>query len=591
MANKKAKQQKTKNTGAPASGGAAQSATSGKTSAPSAPSKAPSSAGAEKAQKAPAVAAQGASGSAKTPQTQAQAPSAATAGAQKKAPAPSASNASAGAKKTQKGAKAPGPKKKAAKSAGRGGSGKSRKPPLPALEKALSDDDVIDQALENLRKETVVSTLPDPDEGLLEDISNAELPDNAQMTGVFAVLDRAQTAMANAEERLMAEALEPPKSQRKLQIGLIIGGAVVLLVAGVFVWYQVFGRVSVPDMIGMSQSDAVAALNDNHLKVGQLVEKEAPGSDPGTIIDQDPMVDVKVARGAAVVLTVATTSGQVNVPSVLDGTPADASTTLTDARLAYQEVKTFSDTVPPGSIVGQLPVAGTSAVVGSKVLVLVSQGSLRSLLPVPKVLGLSRNDASKLLNDQGFVPLFYYAQTQFGTVNEAVTQTPASTGTALPGSIVMVLISQGNSSNGLLVPDVTGQDEAAAKKALQDAGFNVDVRRIATSSGAAGKVVSQTPQAKDTRLSAGDTVGLLVSIGSDSAVKVPDLLNVRLTDAQDRLRGLGLNPVIVTQPKGQNTGKVIQQFPAAGTAYQLGLPVLLYAPQNQNQSQSTTAPL
>ena len=449
----------------------------------------------------------------------------------------------------------------------------------------LSDEAVIGQVLDNLRKDNESSPLPDPAEVLKVEAPDPEGADAAaQMTGLFGVLDRAQNALFEANERLVAEAKEPPKSYRKLQIGLIIGGAVVLLLAGIFVWYQMQSRVLVPNLVGMSQTDAVAALNRHRLKVGQLLEQEAVTVEPGTVIDQDPIVDVKVARGSAVTLTISKASAQVSVPSVLDKDPTGAAATLTDARLVYGEIKTFSDTVPPGVIVGQLPVAGTTVEGGSKVFVLVSQGAMSVSINVPKVLGLSKSDATKLLADQGFAPLFYYAQTEFGTLDEAVTQTPASTGLALPGSVVMVLISQGNSKSGMIVPDVTGKDEAAAKSALEAAGFNVDVRQIVTSSASAGVVVAQTPQAQGTHLAAGATVGLLVSAGSDPAVKMPSLLGVELATAQKQLRFLGLNYQVVPLPKGQQAGIVTQQFPAGGLDYQLGLPVLLYAPPRHSPS-------
>jgi beta-lactam-binding protein with PASTA domain len=141
------------------------------------------------------------------------------------------------------------------------------------------------------------------------------------------------------------------------------------------------------------------------------------------------------------------------------------------------------------------------------------------------------------------------------------------------------LICQGNATSGMIVPDVTGKREPDAKAALSAAGFNVDVRRIVTSSASAGMVVAQTPQEKDTRSEAGATVGLLVSAGADPALRLPSVLGASLVTAQDKLRSLGFNVLTVPLPKGQQPGIVTQQFPAGGLTYQLGLPVLLYAPQ------------
>lgn len=357
---------------------------------------------------------------------------------------------------------------------------------------------------------------------------------------------------------------------------LVAGGLVLLLAAGLGVYWFTSRQVTVPDLIGVSSATAIQRLDEVGLVVGELVEQEVAGVEPGTVVDQAPRVDETVAPGSKVKLVVATESAFVVVPKVI-GQPVEAArASFSSARLVIQEVPVYSDAVAIGSVVGQLPVEGTQVAVQSEVTVLVAKGPVSELVSVPKVLGLTQEQATKLLTDLGLQPKFYQASTTFGNLDEAAAQIPASKTAVYPGSTVQVLISRGSSSTEDAVPNVVGQTKEQARTLLEQAGFVVEEIPMVDSAVPIGSIVGQMPVADGVLLRKGETVGVLVSRGPSAEVVMPDLLGMTLEQAQQTIKQYGLVP-IVAGSKDSAQAAVTQQFPAAGQKYTLGMSVLVYA--------------
>jgi beta-lactam-binding protein with PASTA domain len=435
--------------------------------------------------------------------------------------------------------------------------------PTPEPSPEETDDAAIEEALTALRTEL-----------------STPLPNSSDFFGDLGT--GADDAIDSGEGRTPPP--EAEQSHKRLYLNLIIGGLLVLLLAtgGVFVYLN-FGRVAVPDLVGKPSAAAVAALNEAGLKVGKLIEQEVVGVEPGTVVDQEPIVDSQVTKGSAVNLTVVSAGATAAVPNITGLSVDAAKTKLSGARLVEEEIKTFSNEVPAGSVVGFLPTAGTELVSGAVVTVLVSAGSYDTPVEIPRVLGLGQEEASKVLLEKGFNPVFYHASTSFGNLDEVVAQTPASKTSVYPGSVVMVLVSRGNSTTELTVPTLVGKTKNVATQEASTAGFGTEVFEVPDSSATTGTVVAQTPPSKDTLLRAGEAIGLLVSRGPSTDAEVPNVLSEETTVAVEALRAAGFTPVVVpvTLGTGVVAGPITQQFPAGQTPYKIGLPVLLYAPKAQ----------
>ena len=267
----------------------------------------------------------------------------------------------------------------------------------------------------------------------------------------------------------------------------------------------------------------------------------------------------------------------VSVPKVSDMTVDNARSVLNQERLSMEEVPTYDSLTPIGGIVGQLPVAETLIDAGSTVTILVSQGPAGVMIPTPRVMGLNEEDALQLLERAGFQPLPYRAQTAFGNTGEVVAQTPATGSLTYPGAPVQYLISENIAGADKAAPDTVGMREENALLIISEAGFQSAVFPYIDSEVATGTVVAQMPLPQDMLVPAGATIELLVARSDDIRAEVPDVLDLNIATARDLLREAGFRPISVPLPATVREGNVYQQFPAKGSDYYKGLPVLVYA--------------
>jgi membrane peptidoglycan carboxypeptidase len=128
--------------------------------------------------------------------------------------------------------------------------------------------------------------------------------------------------------------------------------------------------------------------------------------------------------------------------------------------------------------------------------------------PVPKVVGLMLNAATKALADANFTadPTDVPSSEPKGTV---VAQSPSAGTHAVLGSAVHISVSTGHAAKKV-VPNVIGMSEADAQAALEAAGFKVNVVEIPTSDKKQdGVVIDQDPKGGNKR-EEGSTVSIAV---------------------------------------------------------------------------------
>jgi len=359
---------------------------------------------------------------------------------------------------------------------------------------------------------------------------------------------------------------------------------------------MLFARVDVPYTVGRSSieaSEAIAAAGLNF----EIFEVEDDQVAPGIVISTTPAAGESALRGTTVVIRVSQDAGQVAVPSLGGMSLDEAQSALTAARLSPQVIHTFDNTVPKDYVVGFLPVAGTPVPAGSTVTVLITAGVLDTPLDVPRVIGLSEDAARGVLRGAGFNPVFFYGSSTRGEVDQVIAQTPGEGNTVAPGSPVLVMVSTGNSTAGLPLPNLDGQTENAAKTAVQSAGFEPEAFSMVDLSVAPGTVISQMPPAQDAFMRAGEKMGFIVSRGELSQSEVPSVLGLDRDAALDALREAGFNPLLVTDPRLPLAdeaspalgGQIItQQFPAGGSNYYVGLTVLIFLTTQEAQDAHDT---
>ena len=137
---------------------------------------------------------------------------------------------------------------------------------------------------------------------------------------------------------------------------------------------------AVPNVVGLTQAAAQAAITAAGLTVGTVTTATSPTVAIGAVISQNPTAGNNVAPGSAVALVV---SLGAQVPDVVGLTQSVAHTALISAGLTVGTVTAvFSDTVPLGTVISQNPPAGTNVAPGSGVALEISSGPPAFLMGV-----------------------------------------------------------------------------------------------------------------------------------------------------------------------------------------------------------------
>ena len=100
--------------------------------------------------------------------------------------------------------------------------------------------------------------------------------------------------------------------------------------------------VQVPDVTGMTQSEARKEIENANLAWGDVTAEDSPGTQAGRVIRSSPAADTSVSRGETV--SVVVSSGRTTVPSVVGKTQDEAQEAIKAAGLNYNTTTNDSKT-------------------------------------------------------------------------------------------------------------------------------------------------------------------------------------------------------------------------------------------------------
>lgn len=223
------------------------------------------------------------------------------------------------------------------------------------------------------------------------------------------------------------------------------------------------------------------------------------------------------------------------VPELENKTVAEAQQLLRTAGFQSIIQDVFHDDVPPGLVVGSVPAAGEVIRKFQPVSLAVSKGP--ELFPLPELVGNSLDEAKTALNGAGMA-LGQISET-FDEVQPAGTvlaQAPPSGDPVRHGTPVDLTVSKG--PQPLPVPDVRGQEQGDAVKAIEAAGLKavISPETVFDRTVPKGSVVAQDPASGN--LTRGGAVTLTVSKGP-RLVDVPSFVGKQVDEARKALEDLG----------------------------------------------------
>ncbi|MEI7560526.1 MAG: PASTA domain-containing protein [Actinomycetes bacterium] len=363
--------------------------------------------------------------------------------------------------------------------------------------------------------------------------------------------------------------------------------------------------VTVPEVVGMAQGDALARLQEAGLP-SQVFNDYSERLPRGEVMGQLPAQGGSVPAGAESVLMVS--SGPAAAPTLATALPnviglaeSDAVSMMQAAGLSPQLVREYSSNIPDGIVIAQLPNSASLIEMPKKrsllwlwillaVLVVAALGVgaylyLNRTGVVPAVVGLSQTEATTAIEAAGFkIESIEMTQSiKASDVGKVMSQTPAANTEAKMTKGMAISVSGGQKL--LAVPTVTGKTQSEAESALKTAGLKATVTKGFSSTVVKGVVISQAPEAGQ-KVPSETSVGIVVSEGAQN-VTVPGLSGQSQSAAMTTLKSLGLgNQTVSNFSQTVAKGQVADQFPAAGTAVPPGTIVGLVV---SNGSSTTTA--
>lgn len=206
---------------------------------------------------------------------------------------------------------------------------------------------------------------------------------------------------------------------------------------------NIHDRISMPDVTGMKESEALSLLEQLNLNVDTSEEFD-DSVEPDIVIDQDPAPGSELVAidGKAPTVSIVISKGPDpirTVPDVVGMSEGDAINTLKSNRFEHISVDyAFSDTVPEGMVIEQRPPAGSEANISDQITLVVSKG--QETVPVPDVLGKSEEEAMAVIQAAGLVPNVIHQPDPAQTNTGVYLQDPPAGTPVLPGSTVTLTV-------------------------------------------------------------------------------------------------------------------------------------------------------
>ena len=307
-------------------------------------------------------------------------------------------------------------------------------------------------------------TLTDGGAGDADGVANGQIVDPGSPGSTVSAPDVVGLSQANADTAIVGAGLVlgtvTTANSNTMPIGDVISqnpSAGTDVAPGSTVDIEVSLGASVPDVVGLREASAGAAIVGAGMVLGTVTPANSNTVPTGDVISQAPDAGANVAPGTAVTIQVSSAGASVPVPDVAGLSQANAEAAIVGAGLVVGSVITAnSNTVPTGDVISQAPGAGTGVAPGSAVIIVVSLGG--ASVPVPDVTGLSQANADAAIVGAGLVVgTVTTANSSTVSTGDVISQSPSAGSNVAPGSAVAIEVSLGASvaqvtasgSNGL----------------------------------------------------------------------------------------------------------------------------------------------
>lgn len=293
-------------------------------------------------------------------------------------------------------------------------------------------------------------------------------------------------------------AAAPTQTDPKKPVWPWIVGVLAFLLGGLGLAYALSGGdepeappalVTVPDLAGLDQQGARAALEKADLLFELGPEVQSDTVERGRFVSSDPTAGATVEPKTKVKVSFSSGAEMISVPDVRGQDEDTARQKLEEAKLKVGTVsEEASNDVPEGQVVRTSPEAGTSVKSGEKVNLFLSSGP--GELELPDMRGWDSTRARQELERLGLkVGTISSVDTSEFARDEVVSTAPEPGSTVKKGDTVDIAVSTG----AVEIQDFTGRQLAEAQEFFAKNGLNLVITTVQTNDRPDGTVLSQNP--------------------------------------------------------------------------------------------------
>lgn len=274
---------------------------------------------------------------------------------------------------------------------------------------------------------------------------------------------------------------------------------------------QTESKVTVPDLVGMTEEEAKEALSKKNLGYHVSGRETSDKYDSGVIIRQETDAKTKVDKNTQINVVVSSGKEEktVMVPNVVGMSEDEAQRMLDDAKLVVDSTAVYDSSVEEGKVISTDPASGVEVKEGTKVTMTVSMGAEKAT--VPNLVDLSQEDAEAALAAAGLVGSASEEYSDKYDAGIVMSQKTKADKKVDAGTTVEYVVSKGPKVEMVTVPNLSKMNKDQAMQALHDAGLEGNATED-YSFVTAGLVASQSVS-PGSLLEKGETVDFVISLG------------------------------------------------------------------------------
>jgi len=225
-----------------------------------------------------------------------------------------------------------------------------------------------------------------------------------------------------------------------IALAIVVGFGTYFLMSGGEQEYQV------PSLTGYTIEQAEKILEETNLRLSEDIEyEESDEVEEGQIISQTPGANsfVKKNRKIKIVVSLGLSEEEAIVPDVQDIPIEEAKSKLEKEGLSYKIEEKFDENIEIGNVISQSPKKDTKVSKGYKVILYVCANQEEEQAVVPKLTGVTEEEAKKLILEAGLTVGSIDKEANSAEKGLVFSQTPAAKTGVVKGSAVSFTVSEG----------------------------------------------------------------------------------------------------------------------------------------------------